>query len=608
MSLFSPASCASMSPLRPHIEEDLCTILEDVSHPQRGDDWGNKVQLLCERFWRVLDEDTMIASSLLDSFTSLLQHEDALAIAQLILPAFRDGLTVKPKNDNQQHILQHIELGRSMSLQIREQDQTHFDAHQPLYRQEKQIYHEAELERARYLLYNHNILNAQQKEAVRQWMAARPCKNNMKEASHSERVTVQSGEHARWTPGRDTANPNSPHEKDTAEADIYRAGLLVYHSGSLSASQKVALREWVIARPGHARVESGAVGQSSGPAVEWLPPDSIRSWESLDPILNTRGAVFEGDIFAVLASLPYIVRSFEFAAADGALDCGHSFPPNATYADRFWAVEQEQLPTIPKNLLLFDVKSSNTPLAGDQYYKTTIRQRREVAFYIGICVTDPSFVELIPNLYQGRSTARSQPDDDEVAVNTSRVSHLPPSAYVLDPCNAPYRMPLALLPTAIERVRSCVQWGHPYINPWTQVSFPQWRPTTTSTSEALKPAEESQHFTAYRAAMEIYRIMNKVALRSPLPLDFVGLQPRLADFKFIPTRIQSPKDRESLGLQHQRFVQHKLDGRERKSLASLAKVAIARIQGHKHRWYFHAHERSLPPCDQRCLETDLWQI
>ena len=259
-------------------------------------------------------------------------------------------------------------------------------------------------------------------------------------------------------------------------------------------------------------------------------------------------------------------------------------------------MDQEQLPTIPKNLLLFDVKSTNCQLAGDQYYITTIRQRREVAFYIGICVVDPSFVELIPNLYQGRpgSTARSQPDGDEVAVNTSRVSHLPPSAYVLDPCNAPYRMPLALLPRAIERVRYCVQRGQPYVNPWTQVSFPQWRPTTTSASDALKPSEESQHFTAYRAAMEVYRIMNKVSLRSPLLLDFVGLQPRLADFKFIPAWVQGPKDLESPGPQHQRFVQHKLDGRDRTSSTSLAKVAISRAQGGNRWWYFQAHDRSFP--------------
>lgn len=291
--------------------------------------------------------------------------------------------------------------------------------------------------------------------------------------------------------------------------------------------------------------------------------------------------------------------------ADGALDCGNSFPPNATYVDRFWAVEQEQ------KLLLFDVKSNIAQLAGHQYYVTSIRQRREVAFYLGVCVADPSFVELIPKLYQGRpgSTSRSQPEDDEVAVNTSRVSHLLPSAYVLDPCNAPYRMPLALLPRALERVRSCVQRGHPYINPWTQVSFPQWRPTTTRTSEALKPSQESQHFTAYRAAMEIYRIMNKVSLRSPLPLDFVGLQPRLADFKFIPALIQSPKDLKSPELQHQRFVQHKLDGRERTSSASLAKVAIARDQGRKCRWYVNAHDRSLPPFQgDQMLGTDPWQI
>ena len=603
-----------MSPPRPHVDEDFFTVLGDISHPQRCDDWGNKVQWLCERFWRFLDEDTIVASSLLDSFTSLLQQEDALAIAQLVIPEFRDGLTVNPENHNKQHVLRHILLGRSISLRLREQAQTHFDADQPLYRQEKQIFHEAQVERARYLLYNHTILNAQQKEAVRKWMAARPCKTNTTrltanttEASLSGCVTVQRGDHARGTPGLDTTGLGDPQDEDMAETDIYRAGLLVYHSGSLSASQKEELREWVSARPGNARMEKGGAGQSGARAMEWLPPDSVRSWESLDVILNNSGAVFEGDIFTVLASVPYLVRSFEFAVADGALDCDNSFPPNATYADRFWAVDQAQLPTIPKRLLLFDVKSKIAQLAGDQYYVTSIRQRREVAFYIGICVADPSFVELIPNLYQGRpgSTSRSQPDSDEVAVNTSRESHLPPSAYVLDPCNAPYRMPLALLPRAIERVRSCVQRGRPYINPWTQVSFPQWRPTTTSTSEALKPSEESQHFTAYRAAMEIYRIMNKVSLRSPLSLDFVGLQPRLADFKFIPAVTQSTKNLESPELQHQRFVQHKLDGRERTYSASLAKVPIARGQGRKCKRYFNAHDRSLPPFQgDQMLGTD----
>ena len=585
-----------MSPPRPRVEEDFLTVLEELSRPQRCDDWGNKVQLLCEQFWRFLAEETVIAALVIGSFTSLLQQEDAFAIAQLVIPAFRDASTVTPENDNKQHILRYIELGRSISLQIQEQDQAHFDAYQPLYYQEKQIFHEAEVERARRLLYNHDILNAQQKEAVRQWMAARPCKTNTTEAPHSGRGTVQSGDRARRIPGLDTVGRGGPQEEDLAEADIYRAGLLVYHSGSLSASQKEALREWMIARPGNAVVEEGAVDQASASAVEWLPPDTIRSWESLDLILNTRGAVLEGDIFTVLAPLPYVVRSFEFAVADGALDCDHGFPPHATYADRFWAVDQEQLPTIPKNLLLFNVKSTNCQLAGDQYYITTIRQRREVAFYIGICVVDPSFVELIPNLYQGRpgSTARSQPDGDEVAVNTSRVSHLPPSAYVLDPCNAPYRMPLALLPRAIERVRFCVQRGQPYVNPWTQVSFPQWRPTTTSASDALKPSEESQHFTAYRAAMEVYRIMNKVSLRSPLLLDFVGLQPRLADFKFIPAWVQGPKDLESPRPQQQRFVQHKLDGRDRTSSTSLAKVAISRAQGGNRWWYFQAHDRFLP--------------
>ncbi len=581
-----------MSPQRPHADEDFLTVLQEISRPQRCNDWGTKVQSLCEQFWLSLDEDNDIASSLMTAVTSLLQQEDAFAIAQLVIPDFRPGPTLQPEGDNKQHVIRHIELKRSISLQITNQNQTHFDADQPLYRLEKQIFHEGLIERAGYLLYDHNILDAQQKKAVWNWLAARPRNANTPsrtgdatKASQNGSVTAQSVDHI-------TGGLDGQQEDGIAEADMYRASLLVHYSGSLSAGQKEELREWVLARPGKTR----AADQSSGRATEWLPRDSVRSWESLNVILHHCGAVSEGDIFTVLAPLPYVVRSFEFAVADGALDCDNSFPPAATYADRFWAVEQEQLPTIPKKLLLFDVKSSICQLAGDQYYLTSIRQRREVAFYIGICVADPSFVELIPNLYQGRqgSTSPPQSDSDEVSANASRVSHLPPSAYVLNPCNAPYRMPLALLSKAIERVRSCIQRRQPYINPWTQVSFPEWKPITTSTSEALKPSEDSQHFSAYRAAMEIYRIMNKVSVRSPLPLDFVGLQPRLADFKFIPALIPRPNPLESPELQHQRLVQHKLDARERAYSAPLTKVAIGREQGGKRRWYFQAYDRSLP--------------
>ena len=334
-----------------------------------------------------------------------------------------------------------------------------------------------------------------------------------------------------------------------------------------------------------------------------------QSLESLDVLLNNRGALFEGNIFSALWHLPFVVRSFEFALVDGTLDCNNDFT-GASYADRLWEVNQRSRReavsgTTPNKLLHFDVKSSTAQDAGKLYYITTSQQQRHVAFFIGTCAADPSFVELIPNFQQGRlssvtdATPSPLKDIGEGAVNSSRSSRLPPSAYKLDPCNSPYRMPLALFPEAVCRVRRCGQTGEVYVNPWTLVSFPNWRPVTTSSSEYLLPREDSQHATACEAALEIYRIINKEqAIRSPFKMDFIFLQPRLADFKFIPNighGTDHPEERAVWSLiGDQALIQHKLDSRERAYASSLSNVAIARGQGEKCRWYFEAYDRFVP--------------
>lgn len=335
-----------------------------------------------------------------------------------------------------------------------------------------------------------------------------------------------------------------------------------------------------------------------------LPSSRTGSLEVLEtPILNNRGARYEGDIFSTLQHSSYALRSWEFALADGAIYCNGSFDWGASFADRFSAIEQAEGEA---KLILFDVKSKISQEAGDQIYATTTRQEHNVAFYIGICAADTSFVELIPNIYQQASSTPFEsdledspaPKNRQLGVNPSRESKLQPASYKLDPEMSPYRMPLLLLAEAIRRVRRCAQAMVPYVNPWTLVSFPNWKPFTTHSTDLLIPAQDSQHFTAYKAALDICRMIKIQRGPVAIDFDFIGLQPRLADFKFITALPQNPFSHLNIRQQRldgrplrQDFIQHKLDGKDRARSSRLSKVAIARGEGKERRWYFSTFDR-----------------
>lgn len=302
-------------------------------------------------------------------------------------------------------------------------------------------------------------------------------------------------------------------------------------------------------------------------------------------LLRNRGAVYEGDIFSILACSPFVARSFEFSLADGCIDCTREFEVGVSFGDRFWEIlktsrdRSEQ----PSDLLFFDAKSKISGIAGDEIYLTTYAQRGFVAFFIGICAVDTQFVELIPNLHQGKQYSLAA-KTRYVAVNTSRVSKLHATTYGLDPSNAPYRMPAYLLPEAIFRVRQCARGRGCYVNPWTLVSFPDWRPKTIASVGSLMPAEDTEHYSSCLAALEIQRIVKTQPTTTPFAIDFVNLQPRLADFKLIknPTAIDA----------QQYFIQHKLDVRERAMKTKMNKVHIARSTGKgKISYFFTAFER-----------------
>jgi hypothetical protein len=308
--------------------------------------------------------------------------------------------------------------------------------------------------------------------------------------------------------------------------------------------------------------------------------------------MQNRGARFEADIFSILLQIPDILRAFEFATVDGAIDLNApARSSTVSFAYRFWDLD-EHLRNDPDTarLVPFDVKSSTSGYAEGQKYLTTVEQKRAVAFYIGICAADPSYVELIPNLSPpptssglSKLSAGKDRPGRYISSNTVRTPLLGPSAYGrLNPCNAPHRMPLSFLGEAIGRVRDCALGKGDYINPWTLCRYFDWKPQTILPSNTLlRPIESSEHFTGYLGILEICRSVRIASYLYKLPVtfDFVDLQPRLADFKMI-----FDKDR-------QVFVQYKIDGRDRAIETPLTNVAIARGTGDTCRWYFTPYDR-----------------
>ncbi|KAK3703977.1 hypothetical protein LTR37_014080 [Vermiconidia calcicola] len=305
-------------------------------------------------------------------------------------------------------------------------------------------------------------------------------------------------------------------------------------------------------------------------------------------ILQCRGASYEGDVFSALRRSRFVVRSFEFALADGAIDCTRTHT-DRSYAERFWTLHDQRY-LDPSQLLLFDVKSTIGDKAGDQVYVGNLVQRRHVAFHVGISAAEPTFVDLIPNYEQvedalsemGTQYTADAAGQQEVSINVTRVCALPPGAYGgIDQCSSPYRLPLTMLPEAIARIRRHIlDPSMPYVNPWTQVEFADWRPLTTSMLKFMRPSDDVAQATAFEAVMEIYRaVKHNERTNKDLEMDFMGSQPDLADFKLIHQ-----------GRQY--FVQHKLDVVLRAMSSQLNRVSIARsYNGLLTRHYFSLFSR-----------------
>ncbi|KAI7161137.1 hypothetical protein KC349_g3000 [Hortaea werneckii] len=337
--------------------------------------------------------------------------------------------------------------------------------------------------------------------------------------------------------------------------------------------------------------------------------DSKSGAHPLDFLLNNRGALYEGDLFDTLRSSELVARSFEFSLADGAISCDLKFELDSSFAKRFRKLYRATYfqtgAQQPTRLILFDVKGKRGAKVGAQASHTsTTEQSRHVAFFVGMCAPNTFFAEIIPNYNQdaeallamaneiqagGRDAEEeegsvptppdltSAPSSNHYFLYNSRIARMPPSAYGIDPGDSPYRLPLALLGEAIRRIRECALSGKTYINPWTKVAFPDWRPLMTDRPDFLRPAPRTQHFTSSVAITRIHEAIVAKTSSVPLEFDFVGLQPRIGDFKLLYPDYAADEDLGNVSStprrppetaqtatrpppRLQRFIQHKRDG------------------------------------------------
>lgn len=230
-----------------------------------------------------------------------------------------------------------------------------------------------------------------------------------------------------------------------------------------------------------------------------MPLTSLATLDAL--VLHNRGGLYEAKLFQALLSSPYVVRSAEFAALDGAVDCSATYGQNVRFAERFFDLWQAQR-IKPHKLLLFEVKSTVGREAETQRPNFTQTQRTHAAFYICVNAANAAYVDLVPSHYHG-SPMSSKIDKHYMPVS--------PRSYVLDPNHEACRMPIGKLPEAIENVRRVATGKAPhYVNPWSLVVFHDWQPVATHSSELMCPDESTPHFTSLLALHDLYRYLSLI--------------------------------------------------------------------------------------------------
>lgn len=145
---------------------------KEDENENENEDWGAKLEHFCETFWIHLDENASPPQEVINAFIDVLLKEESFAVVRLVIPEFRGELSVKFENEIKQRVMDHTAHLRAE--QTNAEKTTPLSFNDPLYRAEKEIFHEAEMYRAGLLLYYQGNLSETERGEIQKWWAARP--------------------------------------------------------------------------------------------------------------------------------------------------------------------------------------------------------------------------------------------------------------------------------------------------------------------------------------------------------------------------------------------------------------------------------------------------
>ena len=153
---------------------------------KEDDDWGAKLEHFCETFWMYLDDNSSPPQEVVDAFIDVLLEKESFAVARLVIPEFRGELSFKHENKTKQRVMDRTAHLRAEQTKMEQTTPSQFD--DPLYRAEKEIFHEAEMYRAGLLLHYQGNLSKTERGEIQKWWAARPgCMREMDGAVRMEK-------------------------------------------------------------------------------------------------------------------------------------------------------------------------------------------------------------------------------------------------------------------------------------------------------------------------------------------------------------------------------------------------------------------------------------
>ncbi|KAL8868498.1 MAG: hypothetical protein Q9198_008157 [Flavoplaca austrocitrina] len=190
-------------------------------------DWATKVQDLCETVWARFEKHAQDAGRYVTPMTKLLQDQVTFAIAALVIPEFRNASHTE-QNPLKRRVLESTAYLQTHFAKITARDRMYYNRQQPLYLHEKEIYAQAEIQRAHALLYNG--LGQEQREAVEIWLKNPP--SCLSSCPKEEFIETKSDKGKK-------VNARTEVEDDA----IYRATLLFRSSSVLDPACKPAVLE-----------------------------------------------------------------------------------------------------------------------------------------------------------------------------------------------------------------------------------------------------------------------------------------------------------------------------------------------------------------------------